>query len=103
MLNSMTKKGFLGVSELLCPNPGSIWDFPVIVNTYLASEYMGCHSVLEPNDVPTALPGTELTPSHKQSLLWSFHLMKMFLERWKRKKFKQPLGKEGYAGVKCFT
>lgn len=38
----MTKKGFLGVSELLFPNPGNTQDFPVILNTYLASEIMGC-------------------------------------------------------------
>lgn len=60
----MTKKGFLGVSELLFLNLGSILDFSLILDIYLAPEHMASHSVLEANGAPRASPGTEISPSY---------------------------------------
>lgn len=67
-------------------------DFQVVINIYLAVSTWDI-SVMEPNDIPTALPGTELSHTCQWRQLWSFHLTKMFLERWKKESFKQCWGK----------
>lgn len=59
-------------------------------------------SALDLNSVPIALPGTELDPSHKQRLLWSFHLMKMSLKVTEEEEVQTAAEKRGLCRSKMF-
>lgn len=81
VLNSITKKMFLGVSKVVLPSSGDIQDFQGGLKLLLGQWEHGMSQC-------TGAKWDSYCHACQWRQLWSFQLLKMFQEQWKRESFK---------------